>query len=585
MVKSSPGTVSFSKFPDATSFKLSATLVLVGVALLVVSLLQPELLNDTLRTAAIKSATRFELQDEISAGRFKGSERVGDTTPSPVASFLAIYLLSQSTSYKIKNEDITKYSLNQTDEKDYAHDTEQIYQRIVKLKGVGLLDVAQQKEAVNHYYQLLLELHESNSGFRLNPRRSASASATAFAFKAFKELGLLAKFKKTEEYVQSVNFVATLKDNSSLGFRDSVNEEPNILSTWFAAQVLDVASEDSDKEQQVTEALDGLDGFVHKCQLFDGGFQQLPVQDVDQLYSGQSSLAATAQALYILELVRTVNKQSALLDFYGPTVKATNYLRYCVTVNGVLSGYRGRVDLEATFYFFELINRFKINYSTPPSFHAILGTLGGIFLLAALFVFYQPQFPTAISQRIGSQAFRSLLLLVAGAVALKTYEPLAIVVYLSFVFYLTIEFYELQKGDVNDEVLLVAVGDTALFMALVWVLLWVSPFIFAQVSVFYVLVVWGAAAAFVTTFVGPQLIGNKSFQLLVNTAFQSWALNIVLLFAYLYGRGDMEIIYRVLNVQGYFPVVFVLVPLLSLGFSYLMTSLAASMVATEKKKK
>jgi hypothetical protein len=583
MVKQSSN-FSLSKFPDANSFKLSAMLVAVGVALLVASFLQPQVLRDSLRNAAIRSATRFELLDEISAGRFSGSERAGDTTPSPVSSFLAIYALSQSTSYKMQYEEYARLFLQQVDEKEYSSDTEQIFQRIIKLKGVGLLDETQ-KTAVRDYYDLLLDLHEKNSGFRLNPRRSASASATAFAFKAFNELGLLEEFKKTEQYTESVNFVTTLKDNSSLGFRDSANEEPSLLSTWFAAQVLDVASEDLNNDQ-IAETLAGVDTFVYKCQLSDGGFQQVPVQDVDQLYSDQSTLASTAQALYVLEVVKTLTKQSSLLDFYGPSLKATNYLRSCVTLNGVLSGYRGKVDLESTFYFFELINRFPyINYSTPPSFQAILVTLSGIFILAGLLVFYKPQLPPQISQRISSEALRSLLFLVAGAVALKTYEPLAIVVYLVFVFYLTIEFYELQKSDVTGDVGLIALGDSALYMALVWLLLWVSPYIFTQVSVFYVLVVWGAAAAFVTTFGGPQLIGNKSFQLLVNTAFQAWALNVGLLFSYLYGRGDMAVVYRVLNVQGYFPLVFVLVPLVSLGLSYLLTSVAASMVVTEKKKK
>jgi len=44
--------------------------------------------------------------------------------------------------------------------------------------------------------------------------------------------------------------------------------------------------------------------------------------------------------------------------------------------------------------------------------------------------------------------------------------------------------------------------------------------------------------------------------------------NTVLCFAFLYGRGELSIVFRLIVAHGHFPAIFVLLPLVSLVFAY-----------------
>jgi len=69
--------------------------------------------------------------------------------------------------------------------KDFNKNTQDIFQGIVQLKGLGLLkEGSVSQQYADKYYNILLSLTERHSAFRLNTLRSASVSATYYAFQA-----------------------------------------------------------------------------------------------------------------------------------------------------------------------------------------------------------------------------------------------------------------------------------------------------------------------------------------------------------------------------------------------------------------
>jgi len=68
------------------------------------------------------------------------------------------------------------------------------------------------------------------------------------------------------------------------------------------------------------------------------------------------------------------------------------------------------------------------------------------------------------------------------------------------------------------------------------------------------------------------LVSRKLF-FFVKAGFLAWVMNILLLFALLYGRSDLAFVGRLIFARGFFLVGFVAFPLITLCFSYFFSSL------------
>jgi len=167
----------------------------------------------------------------------------------------------------------------------------------------------------------------------------------------------------------------------------------------------------------------------------------------------------------------------------------------------------------------------------------------------------------------------ALIFLALGSISLRNFPTVSVLVYLAFAFWLAIEGYEVQKSDPEGEMLLLALGITTAFVVPMLLLIgWISTII-AQISFFYLLLGWFSVVVFVSTLIALHLKLKASAIVKLSAAFQAWAFSVVAQFGYLYGRGEMEMVYRLLSTQGQFYIVFVLLPFLmllgSIGFSLL----------------
>jgi len=238
---------------------------------------------------------------------------------------------------------------------------------------------------------------------------------------------------------------------------------------------------------------------------------------------------------------------------------------------------------KAAYYFLYLVNAFpEMAFGVPRSAQLGLIGVGLISLLLSVFSFYSAQvYPnpntcsfclTALSvficlkislqtvSDISSNIWATLGFLVAGALALQLYPAAAIFVYLAFSIYLTIQSYEAQIHDTSEGLIIAtATANTVAYMVeinplfhmslpsfifdvddphqgFVFALMWVSPFAFTNVLVFYALFAWGTIVTLLSTFGSIYLSGVKKVHVYVCAGYLSWVLNTVLLYSYLYGK-------------------------------------------------
>eukprot|EP01087_Luapelamoeba_hula_P004054 TRINITY_DN14015_c0_g1_i1.p1 TRINITY_DN14015_c0_g1~~TRINITY_DN14015_c0_g1_i1.p1 ORF type:complete len:641 (-),score=100.96 TRINITY_DN14015_c0_g1_i1:267-2189(-) len=567
---------SFSKLPKGAALQAAGLWVLAAIACFALPLLLPDLGKELYKNKALAHVPQFELSNHVFKGQFKPTSHIGDTRPTQDATYKGISILTANGVRNLKNEDKAQQYVSQLETSEFNKNTQEIYQGLTQMKGLGLLDGAQSKPFVSKYYNLLLSLLERHSGFRLNAQRSASVGATYYALQALTVLGKLEDFKKSEAFQPAIGFVLSMKDQDNGGYRDAAGENATVEATYHAVQVLD---ERNDKDVKVYE---GLDVFLFQCQSRDGGFSDLPIQDVSQLYSKHSSLATTAQAIYILEFLKAHNVISfSFTDASSSSYTAgLNYLRSCLSWNyGVLPHYpASETSLTATYYFLRLVDKFPhVAYGTPRVLQTLSVSFGVLFLLYAIFHFYQPQMNGKTVQEVRSEMRTIGILLALSAISLHLWAPGTVLLYLCFAAYLAIRLYDVLAADNSDGLMpMVAAGTCLTFVGAVFAMSFLSPLVFSNVIVFYVLAIWGAVATLVVTLTAAYVTGIKKMSFYLNAAFVAWILNTVVGYAYLYGRGEMAVVYRHLVIHGHIPAILVFAPVITFALAHAFAAAGAS---------
>jgi len=215
-------------------------------------------------------------------------------------------------------------------------------------------------------------------------------------------------------------------------------------------------------------------------------------------------------------------------------------------------------------------------------------------LCFAVFSFYQPQLNSKGVTTLKAEAKKSLLLLAVSAVVLQLSPSLAILFYLAFVVYLSVRLYDMLASD-NTEGTMPIVGcfNILMFAALVVILMYTSPLIFSNLRIFYILTVWAVITTAVVTLVSCYVTGVKKVSFYVDAAFLGWIGNTILCYAFLYGRGEMAVVYRLVTIHGHFPAVFVFLPIASLliahaaaagGAAAFLTAVRSAEITARRKK-
>lgn len=561
---------SFTQFPSGRSLRMALTFLLLAVACFVVPAILPDFGKPLYHSRMVANVGNFELTNEVFKGQFSRTAHIGDTRGDRVATFQAVSTLTANAG-RIQNEDLTRNYVNQLEAQDFNKNTEEIYQGIVQLKGLGLLkeDSVSAKYA-KKYFQLLMQLTERHSAFRLNNLRSASVGATYYAFKATEELDKMKELQAREEFDSAIQFVLSMKDAASGGFRDTAGVNATILATFHAVQVLARAPTQS---EEILKALAGVDDFVFSCQAKDGGFANEPITNSSTLFHSHSNMATTSQAVYVIESLKRLGVVSypAVDPKFYAYYDANSYLRACLSLRyGVLASFpSNEPDLEASYYFAQLAKDFPgLSYGTPRTLQLAVAGLGLLFLVAAGFYFYRQQMAKGSSGGAVSEIKWALAYLGAGAVASVVFPPAAVIVYLLFAMRLAIVFYEVGSSDTTDGLMtLVAAANSSCFLALVFAFNYITPLVFANARVFYMLVLWGTVVTFLVSVIACYLTGIKKVFFYVNAASLAWIVNVVVFYAYLYGRSETQFAFRLLAVHGHYFVVLVLLPALFLALN------------------
>lgn len=571
------------QFPSGGAFNKALLFAVLGAAFIVGSFFLPDLGRDTYRKAVIGRIASFEIQNDIHRGLFTATANAGDTTPDNAATFMGIATQVREGIQSLGGE-IAAAHVQELENNKFNETTEVIYQGIVQLKGLGLLnlDDARSNQLREKYYGIILSLTERHSAFRANSLQSASVSATYHAFEAIRELGKMSTFKKSEEFDSALQFVSSMKDPDTGGFRNGPGLPPTILATFHALQIL------AEKANLDSATFEGTSGFVLSCQAKDGGFANSVVRDSLSVFV-ISSCATTSQAIYILEDLRERSLFGSF-EAYSQYNAATNYLHSCLTLmNGATSNFPSlQPDMESTYYFSQLVSRFpSVSYGTPPALRWGATSVGALLLLGAIHAFYSPQIAPKADASY-KQLFRSTLFYLSlGALASQWYPAAAVFVYLFLVIKLSLYYFDVASNDRSGWVCAVAAANSAFFILFCFIAIVRIPTVFNEPLIFIILLkgltcLCTYAAVLFSVYAG---VGEKSLKFQVDAAVLAWITNTVAFFSMLYGSGVLDFCGRLLAVHGYYYAVLVALPLGSYFAMIASAAVAHSLTSGSSKKK
>jgi len=569
------------RFSFTSSSQASTAFIYVGIAALffVLPFVLPDVAKNIWKTRLTTAVLNQELSNEVYSGQFRLSPYIGDTRPHSDATFWGIYII-KSAGLKLRNEARAQDYIQKPDQR-FNNNTKDIYQGIVILKSLGQLslDDPNSKKHVDSLYSALLALNEQYSGFRPGVDFSSTVEATYYAFEAIQELGRFDTFRQRPEFDSAIGFVASMKDPNTKGFRNTAGNNATLLSTWHATQVL--ARKSPKDSELVAGAFAGVERFVISAQARDGGFLDRPIENAAEGYTARSTSASTSQALYILSTLKKLGLISfGLTDVTGAVYfDGISYLRATLSWKyGIVRSYPGQgTDLEAAYNFVRLVDAYpSISYGIPRALEFSLLGCGILLLVAAVITYVRPQLTKVAISELLRVVKVSAGFLFVGAVVLSVAPNFAVVVYLAYAVYLVIQYYEVSLTDNTDGLMvLTAAGHNIAFFAVYFFFITVAPATFANLKVFYLLGLIEIIGFFGITLVACYNDAANRLSFYVSAAFLGWIGNTVLFYSFLYGRGDMDVVYRLLVIHGHFPLVFVVLPLVTLVAAFGLSAYAA----------
>ena len=511
----------------------------------------------------------------ISPGLYRNAARSGDTSPSLSALSHAVGIF-RDTKGSISDEKNVKEFLAHIESGITGID--QIHHFLSASSFVGSLTEADRL----NYYEQLIALVSTEGGFRANDEAPTSLSATLLGLDSLGYIGGLEKFKKTEDFQDTLAFVRSLKvkREETAGYKEFnfAKAKPTLPASYAAFRILE--KYDSIKEEDV----EGLAAFVSSCQTADGGYISHPTRDNHEVYYETGYLEFTTQGLYIAATLEEINFQAPLLALENSDAyHAVSFLRACVSGGSVKSTpeiYYS--NIRATHDFVSFITRFNtIDVDTPRN--AQVGLIGAsiFFLSLALYNVYRG----ALSRVRGFDSHdvvsgSSTLLLATGATLMffPNFTVIPIVFLTAFLLRILREHSDDYMRTGDDSVISVALGGSLIYGLFLFGCVYLAPLAFTQMPLYYVLVLWGGVGVFLAYVIAKQFLLNiKPQSFYYSAATMSWVINTLLLYSLLYARGIIPVVHRLVVVSGNFFSVYVALPIASLVLIYVSVHTAAKL--------
>lgn len=210
--------------------------------------------------------------------------------------------------------------------------------------------------------------------------------------------------------------------------------------------------------------------FLLGCQLADGGFQNELVDSVKTYYFKQSDFISTVYGLVILRKLGLYSGKYK--DVYQ---NANTFLRYQLE--------NKKLELSEIFYFINLISTYPdLEFGIRNDIQNIFISIGILLILISFGVFYSDQVNKIFSllsnllclkKKIPDEAFVELikplqiitLLIALAGISLHFFPSIAFILYFLLVFYLLMQYYEIQAKDNSlREMLLISNLNSLVFM-------------------------------------------------------------------------------------------------------------------------
>jgi hypothetical protein len=420
-----------------------------------------------------------------------------------------------------------------------------------------------------NYYEKLTNLVSEEGGFQFADGEPASASATLLGLDALHFIHRLHKFKKTDDFEDTIDFVRSLKTvkNDTAGYKEVAGpkRKPNLPASYSAFRVLE-------KYDTVTEEdTKGLVAFVSSCQTADGGYLPHPTRDNHEVYYETGSLELTAKGMYITVTVENVDVSSLFLPFeHGDVFHAISFIKACASTSAIKSTpsiYFG--NIVATDAFISLVHKFEgLNIDTPRNLQVGLVGASIFFFSLALYNLYRDSLSRVKGFNSHHVVSGSVVLLLATAgtlMFLPNFTVLPIVFLTAFLLRIFRDNLEDYTRTGDDSVISVALGGSLIYGLFLFGCVYFSPLAFTQMPLYYVLVLWGAVGVFLAYVVAKQfLLNTKPQSFYYSAATMSWVINTLLLYSLLYARGIIPVVHRLIVISGNFFSVYVALPIASL---------------------
>jgi hypothetical protein len=562
------------KQPPKSSSLLTIVFFALSALSFVAIFIIPEVHRHDILSAAL-DLDDYTLRDVVHPSLYKETARSGDTTPTLAALFHATNILREA---KKPLADDKKVKAFLASKEDTLQTTADIYHFTSAAVFARSLTAA----TGNRLYEKLEQLIEPAAGFIPAPGGAASVTASWQALESISFLGKIDVFKSTSKFNNVIRFVRSMKnphnESGARGFSEEAGHVPTLTASYHAHRLLSKYDTFQDTDQA------GYVEFLYSCQSADGGFLDHSVHDNHERYYTIGALEQTAQAVRTILTLTSVDLRSLFLPFdHFAIYNAVSFLRSCASTEWVKSrphDYFG--SLSAADELVSLMHqRPDLHVETPRNLQLTSFGAALFFLSLALHHMYKDRLGRVRGFDGHNIVHGSAALLLAFALVLKFAPNLSVLPLVFLAGFLLKVFYHnledlFKTGE--DTVLALALGSSALFGLFPFAAVYLSPLAFTQMSIYYVLSVWGPVGVFLSLVIAKQFLGNtKAQSFYYSAATMTWILNTLILYSLLYSRGVVSIVHHLVSVSGNAFSVYVALPLLSLVLIYISVNVGLSM--------
>eukprot|EP01104_Vermistella_antarctica_P017837 TRINITY_DN6412_c0_g2_i1.p1 TRINITY_DN6412_c0_g2~~TRINITY_DN6412_c0_g2_i1.p1 ORF type:complete len:580 (+),score=144.11 TRINITY_DN6412_c0_g2_i1:231-1970(+) len=538
----------------------SAALLVTAITLAVMCITLPPVFDVmNVHTTAVSSIQWFALNDPVNIGSYSNTPRLGDTNPSLAATFYSVSALGKDA--LTNKNDTIKYAEKYARSGKANGIAEDMYQLSSLLFALDLLT----DDLRTTFLDDVNNLRHEDGGFRTDS--STEEPSLSGTYHAFKTLDLLTVASSNDHFTpdqkkEMFAYVSGMQRKEDGGFAEKAGANSTVTATYQALDML---------ESLDSVDVDAIVKYIISTQAADGGHSDIAL-DVDDRHRHVSSVAITGKALAVTFRVAPDNK-----DLVS---RASTYIAASVASYGIRTTSESTMaDIEATHFAFPLLMKMA-----PADIHVrgVLFALAIVLGSCGALMWYRDQLGKVLGPRVQRQVFISLALLVAGGVAVQFYTTIAVVVYLFLGIYFTISFYQLTENDTDDEMLLVAMINSFLSVGIVVWLEARNHSLFAQLTIFQVLVVWSSLSSVVTVLGSSFLVQKNSLVFYVNAAFLTWLMNTIFLAIFVYVKSEITVVMRLVQLKGLFPSICVAYPFATLALILLSSCVAFSFTTPVK---